>query len=674
MKKKMWQVVKESRYLFLIFLSIAVLMISSALIELNQSKQEILQLMSKQSHSLLESIIIASKNVMRANEFLDENYRERLLNNATLIKILYDEGSLTNEKLKIIARKNNILRINVFDKKGRKIFSSHDQIHEPQKEKYDPAKVLAPIFKGETDSLIIGIKPARFEEGYRYAVALAAADRNAIVLNVDAREIINTRKRAGFGILLRTIAAENPYIIYAALQDTVSLLAASGNIRQLEGINEASFLQKALDDSLFLTRITEFDSLEVFEAVHPFAYHGMKLGLFRLGLSLQPVHDINDRIYRRLFFITLLLIGLGTLIVVYIFTRERYQLLQKEYAVVETYSGNIIQNVSDAIIVVNKQKGIQIFNKAAEELFSVSMNEVVGRPLTVLSKNDDCKFWTGTDSSMNQVSCNIHGKQKFLLVSHNQFKDSKNVLNTIFVIRDLTEQKLLEEQLQRKRRLTAMGELAAGVAHEIRNPLNTIGTIVQQLDKDFEPNANTEEYHELAGLVYNEVKRINQTIQDFLRFARPEPIQPVSFEIQELIREIELQYGPTAKEKNIRLVTEVAWTGRVIWDKQQMKQVLSNLVLNAIQATDGGGEVKLKIVRINEEHVELSVHDTGPGIPPDIREKIFNLYFTTKPTGTGVGLSIVQRIVEEHEGVIKLQSEVGQGTVFILKLPLIVRK
>jgi len=674
MKKNIWHIVKESKYLFLIFVSIATLMISSALIELHQSKKETLQIMTKQSHSLLESIIIASQNVMRANEILDENYRQRLLNTATLIKILYDEGLLTNEKLKLIAKKNNILRINIFNKAGRRIFSSYDSGEQPHRPRYNPLKILSPILRGEMDSLIIGIKPARFGEGYRYAVAVAAKDRNIIVLNMDARELIDTRKKTGFGILMRSIAAQNPYIVYVALQDTTSLLAASGNVRRLESIHESRFLRQALKDSLFLTRITRFDTLQVFEAVHPFAFHGIKLGLFRLGLSLQPVNDINNRIYRRLIFITLLLIGLGTLIVVYIFTRERYQLLQREYTVVETYAGNIIQNVSDAIIVVNEKNGIQIFNRAAEELFSLSVDQIIGRPLESLAKNGDCKVWTANAAGMEQVTCTIHGTQKFLLVSRSQFKDSHNEMNTIYVIRDLTDQKRLEQQLQRKQRLTAMGELAAGIAHEIRNPLNTIGTIVQQLDKDFEPTANSEEYHELAGLVYNEVKRINQTIQDFLRFARPEPIQPFPFEVTELIRETELHYRPTAKEKNIDLITEIEWSGRVVWDKQQMKQVLNNLVLNAIQAMKGGGKIKIQLSRKDEHFVELSIEDNGPGIPSDIREKIFNLYFTTKSTGTGVGLSIVQRIVEEHDGSIIVESEPGKGAIFKLILPITVIK
>ena len=127
-------------------------------------------------------------------------------------------------------------------------------------------------------------------------------------------------------------------------------------------------------------------------------------------------------------------------------------------------------------------------------------------------------------------------------MSKSLFHDQEEIENIILVIRDLTEQRRLEDQMQREQRLTAMGELASGVAHEIRNPLNTIGTIIQQLNKDFEPEKNPEEYHELAELVQGEVKRINETVEDFLRFARPEPIHPELFEVQHLLEMIEKQY------------------------------------------------------------------------------------------------------------------------------------
>jgi len=658
----------QTRHLLLIFLSIAVLMISSAIIELNQSKKELQQLMAKQSHSLLESLLIASQNILKSNELLSDSYRRRLLNNATLVKILYENGSISDGILQTMASENHILRINIFNRSGKKIFTSHQPEHEGLTDTGSPLELLAPIFNGESDTLILGLRRSRFMEGFRYVVALAARNHSAIVLNIDAASLMHSGVQSGFGSLLRNVVAQNPHIVFASLQDTTMVLAASGNVRQTESISESPFLQRSFKDSLFLTRISRFDSVNVFEAVHPFAYNGVKIGLFRVGLSLQPIDDINSRIYRRLFFITLLLVVLGSFMMIYIFTRQRFELLQKEYAVVETYSGNIIQNVSDAIIVSSAKEGIRIFNEAAEKLFALSSKQLLGKSLSDFSKRSDCSKFFMEDSSLNQVECVLQGMRRYLLISNNRFKDSDGTENTIFVIRDLTGQRLLEEQLKRKERLTAMGELAAGVAHEIRNPLNTIATIVQQLDKDFEPQENNPEYHELAGLVYSEVKRINQTIQDFLRFSRPEPMQPAEFAVQELIDKIVMQYTPMAKERHIEIRSEIQWPGTVFWDRGQMEQVLGNLIRNALEAVGGDGWVEISISKNSAGQIEIIVADNGPGMPAETREKIFNLYYTTKASGTGIGLSIVQRIVDEHNGVIRVTSKPGMGTQFTIQL------
>ena len=668
-KLKKW--FPQARNLIFIFVSVAVLMVSSAIIELNQSKKELLQLMSTQSHSLLESLLIASQNILRSNEYLSQSYKKRLLNNATFVKILYERNELNNTILHRLTQSNKIYSIQVFAKNGRLLFSNWLADQKSPRPPKPPIDLLYPIFTRQADTLILGIRPSKKSDEYQYTVAVAAKDRSAIVLKMDASELIRSNAQAGFGHLLRNIALQNPFIIYTALQDTTTLLAASGNVRELEPLNASAFLQRSFYDSLFLTRITNFDSLHVFEAVHPFSYKGRKMGLFRLGLSLQPVNDINRRIYRRLLFITILLILLGSFMLTYIFTKQRFYLLKKEYAVVETYSRNIIQNVSDAILVFDRQKGIRIFNTAAEKLFSVKADDVLNRPLETLLQKAGCTELFTENFSMNFFECTLQGRLKYLLVSKAYFTDSDDTRSTIIVIRDFTEQRNLEEQLKRKERLTAMGELAAGVAHEIRNPLNTIATIVQQLDKDFEPAEGAEEFHELAQLVYNEVKRINQTIEDFLRFSRPEPIRPEHFKLRPFINTLLLQYSTSAKEKGIDLSAEILWDGTVYWDKNKMAQVLGNLIRNAIEAIPGKGQITLHIQKISEERIELVVADTGPGIPPDVQKKIFNLYFTTKARGTGIGLSIVQRIIDQHNGLIKVHSEPGKGTQFIIQLPIV---
>ena len=217
--------------------------------------------------------------------------------------------------------------------------------------------------------------------------------------------------------------------------------------------------------------------------------------------------------------------------------------------------------------------------------------------------------------------------------------------------------------------MSALGQLASGVAHEIRNPLNAIGTVIQQLNRDFEPAANEQEYHELAGLVHQEVKRINDTISNFLKFARPESMQPEDFNLDKFFNELQTGYASLAEEKKVELKIENQWNGSVKWDKGKMRQVLMNLIQNAFEAMNKGGKIDVSVVSKPDQKLELKISDTGKGIPEEIRKKIFNLYFTTKARGTGIGLSIVQQIVDQHGGMLSVESELGKGTTFSIIMP-----
>ena len=180
----------------------AFLMIASALFELNQSKSELYELMEKESHSLLQTLIAATTNSLKSREKLEDLYKTQLLNNANFVKILFEKGEINNSQLQKICEENNIFRINIFNRFGNKIFFSHEREHFDVLEKKSPQKILKAIFTGEADTLVIGITPARFEEGKRYAVALATQNRDAIVINVDAGDLIKFRKEIGIGSLL----------------------------------------------------------------------------------------------------------------------------------------------------------------------------------------------------------------------------------------------------------------------------------------------------------------------------------------------------------------------------------------------------------------------------------------------------------------------------------------
>lgn len=656
----------QSKNLILIFIVTALIIISSVIIELYQSKKEMLELMQTQSRTLLESMIISGKNALLSYDKIEEETKTRLLNNAGMIKILYQKKLISNSLLESIATKNNLFRINIFGKTGNKIYSSHKEVHSQLEEKENPLDYLWPILDEETDTLIIGIKPSRFGDERRYAVAISSGDGGAIVLNVDAAQLLEFRKEVGFGVLLKSIS-ENEQIEYVALQDEDGIIAASGRLDDLEPVDSSAFLQKGLESETYMWRIAVVDSINVFEAIHPFEYKDDLIGIFRIGLSLEPINDINDAIVRRLIIIGIVLFVFGSITITLVFVKQNFNLLSNKFKAIETYAREILDNVSDAIIVIDKGFAIKSFNNAALQILGKDV--ISTQNLFALFEENKCRQLINSTSQLEEVECRVNGNNKMFLVSKSEFTDEQKEKNIILVIRDLTEIKNLENQIQRKERMAEMGELASSVAHEIRNPLNAIGTITQQLGKDFEPKNNSSQFSELTKLVYKEVRRINETIENFLKFARPLPIKPEKFSSKEFFDGISKQYSALLNEKNIELMINEVWSGEVVWDITQMKQVFINLIENAIDAVEKNGKILIHIKEKNPDKLEIKMEDNGKGISREDKNKIFNLYFTTKTKGSGIGLSNVQKIIAEHNGSIYVNSESGKGTEFIINIP-----
>ena len=658
----------QPKSLILIFLVTAVIVIASLLIELTQSKNEMLGLMEKQGRTLLETLLSSSNNALLSYEKIENELKQRLLSNASMIKIMLEKGLITNSLLQEITQKNNIYRINIFDRNGIKRFASHKEIHLNLAEKEDPLKYIEPILEGEVDTLIIGIKLARYLEGQRFAVAVSTKEGGAIVLNVNAEELLSFRNQVGFGILLKKVT-ENSQIIYAALQDEDGIMAGSGQIHNLEEIDSSDVLKKILDENSFKSRIALIGNMEVFEVLHPFVHNNETIGIFRLGISLEPLNNINERLTRRILFFGLLLLVFGFVTITLVFLRQNFDLLSKKFSAIETYSSRIIDNVSDGIIVLDSNKRIQTINKAGETLLGIAEGEAKGIEFITLFTGSKCELILNSSSAIEEIECNIAGKNKVFLVSKSEFHNENKDNNTILVLRDLTEQKLLENQIERSERLIAMGELASSVAHEIRNPLNSIGTIAQQLGKDFYPKENENEFKSLTQVVYKEVRRINETIESFLKFAKPQPINAEKFAARELFEQLERQYQSLLSKKKIVLKMNIADIGEVLWDKTQMMQVFINLFENAISAVADNGQINIDVSKRKEKQVEIKFSDNGAGIPADNLKRIFNLYFTTKSKGSGIGLSIVQKIISEHNGLVSVQSEPNKGTTFTMVLP-----
>jgi signal transduction histidine kinase len=303
-------------------------------------------------------------------------------------------------------------------------------------------------------------------------------------------------------------------------------------------------------------------------------------------------------------------------------------------------------------------------------LEAVSRLEVSGRPVSLLRAGLDL---TEVQRRQQEIGHSLAVHSFLLLAALGAGAALLLASRRLAVTRDAWEQarrevSALEAEQARRERSFALGELASGVAHEIRNPLNAIGMAAQRLGREFSPAEGEAEYHQLTTAVRGEVARINRIIEQFLRYARPATPTMRIVDLAVLTRDIAALLRGRFDAKGVRLAVEVPANLEMTADPDLLRQALHNLLDNALDACPPGATTTIGL-RVEGAMVLLSVQDTGPGIAPADLPRIFNLYHTTKPDGTGVGLAVVDQVATQHGGRALVASEPGRGATFTIELP-----
>jgi len=366
----------------------------------------------------------------------------------------------------------------------------------------------------------------------------------------------------------------------------------------------------------------------------------------------------------------LVILGAGALY--FIFIVQNYYAVDRSLAEMKTYTENVVESMADGLISVNREKKIVTLNRKAAEFLGAKEEDLKNKEISMafgINIDNLLKEQGGVLRDWELRVSNKEGTQIPLSLSAAPLKDeNEQEMGSVLLLRDLREIRDLQERVRRSERLASLGRLAAGVAHEIRNPLSSIRGFAQFFQNRFKGQEKEQEY---AAVMVREVDRLNRVITELLDFARPKEPHRESHNLQEILEQTLKVLEPELAGRNIGVEKKLdASLPRILADRDQLSQAFLNLMLNALESMEGEGKLRISLESEGASALTISIADTGKGIPPEDLERVFEPFFSTKRKGTGLGLAIVHQIVENHKGEIRVESREGEGTTFRITLPI----
>ena len=362
-----------------------------------------------------------------------------------------------------------------------------------------------------------------------------------------------------------------------------------------------------------------------------------------------------------------------------------------------------VQHLEDAVAIINPRGELLFANPAMLELLpaatpGTSLERLVGASHPLRGLSEQTLVSRGSSGPVSAPFPDSKGESRERLIMTHAINDPAGALVAVMLVaRDLKYLGQVQSTIRYSRKLAALGRLSAGVAHEVKNPLNAMMIHLELLRQHFASRAvgrpstgagraalgavvtaealvsadvvETDRALKHVDVIANEIRRLDEVVQGFLKFSRPEDLKLQPVDLAALIDEVVPIVRPEAERAGIELVVEPVHVPDVNGDLAMLRQALLNLALNACQAMPSGGTLRIRCESVRGQLVAISITDTGVGIEPEHLQRIFDLYFTTKAKGSGIGLSMVYRTVQMHDGEIEVQSTPGVGTTFRVLLP-----
>jgi len=392
-----------------------------------------------------------------------------------------------------------------------------------------------------------------------------------------------------------------------------------------------------------------------------------------VGLDMEDIEEARhaDAIHTVINGIILLFIGFAGFIL--LLFAQNYRMTRASLFRIKAFSDTLMENMPIGLIAMDPSLIITSFNHVADRLLNLSAVNAAGKKASEVIPAVFLDLVQSPDIQEQVVEKEIvcivarHTSLPLEVSAAKLIDENGSFLGYVMLLKDLREVQSLKKALAISRRLASVGSLAAGVAHEIRNPLSSIKGLATYFKERY---VHISEDYNVSTIMIQEVDRLNRVVSQLLEFARPVTVSRQMVFISDIISSTMKLIERQARERQIDIQMETApELPPVFIDPDQINQVLLNLILNAIEAMSGGGEITIRAFK-DKDRLAIQISDTGSGISETDLSRIYDPYFTTKPAGTGLGLAIVYNIIEAYDGDIKIESQMGKGTLVTIHLPI----
>ncbi|MFB3815530.1 MAG: nitrogen regulation protein NR(II) [Terriglobales bacterium] len=531
------------------------------------------------------------------------------------------------------------------------------------------------------------------------------------------REVLETDP--GLNSLLQSIIGDSPIVYDAAIVDVnnVALLHTNPDL-QGKTVATRPHFDRVLIGGLWHQLRIVYGRPEVYDIHLPLERGGAPFGDIRVGIStIFMKNELRPQLNHALLFSTmailislLLAAALSNLALrplesighrldritagEFESPADTHRPRSDEYGVVSTKIDRLgrqmrdVKEVFSALkenldqIMANLQDGLMLFTRDWRVvLVSASAEQFVGRPRGEILGSHVDQVFAGTTPLAQLVSQAVtrrqpldgyeveNGNGRRVQVSLDFIEERGERIGALLTMRDAESVRRIEDEIELSRRLAAIGRLTSGVAHEVKNPINAIVVHLEVLrEKLRQIDPDTQRHMDIIG---GEIHRLDRVVQTLVDFTRPVELKLVEADLRKIVDEVVLLASPEAERHGTHIERSTpAGPIPVKIDIDLVKQALLNVVLNGVQAMSEGGTLTFS-ARREDDSAQIDIHDEGPGIPPEIRDKVFNLYFTTKQKGSGIGLAMTYRVMQLHNGSVDFESAEGKGTTFHLRLPLL---